>query len=394
MPGYEVIGKEEQQAVNEVFEKGGILVRYGCDEKRQGIFRVEKFEKEFAKKFNVKHALAVSSGTAALRTVLKAFDVGPGDEVITQSHTFIATVEAILETGATPIVADINKTLNMDPEDFKNKITENTKVVIPVHMAGVAAEIDKIVKIAKDHDLYVLEDTAQAPGGEFRGQKLGTFGDAGIFSFDFGKMLTVGEGGMIVTNNEEIYKKCRAYSNHGHDFNPNLPVGEDTAKISGFNYKMAELQGAVGLAQLQKMDDIINGHRRNKEKIKNGIENIDGIELREVPDSEGDIGDSVTILFDDEKKAKRFYELWTEKGYGDKNLPSSLKWHYAGMWTQIFSEYYKGKSLDKEVWKKSDDIIRRAVTIPVYMKMDSAETDKIIESIGEITKELNQNIII
>ncbi|MCK4902877.1 MAG: aminotransferase class V-fold PLP-dependent enzyme, partial [Thermoplasmatales archaeon] len=129
MPGSEVIGKEEQEAVNEVFEKGGVLSRYGNDARRQNIFRVVKFEEEFAKKLNVKYAYAVSSGTAALKAVLEAFGVGPGDEVITQSHTFIATVEAIIETGATPVIADINKTLNMDPDDFGSKITPRTKAV-------------------------------------------------------------------------------------------------------------------------------------------------------------------------------------------------------------------------------------------------------------------------
>ena len=254
MPGSEVIGKEEQEAVNEVFEKGGVLSRYGNDARRQNIFRVAKFEEEFAKKLNVKYAYAVSSGTAALKSVLETFGVGSGDEVITQSHTFIATVEAIFETGATPVIVDINKTLNMDPDDFESKITPRTKAAIPVHMSGVSAEIDRIVAIAKEHNLLVLEDCAQSPGGEYKGKKLGTFGDAGIFSFDFGKMLTTGEGGMIVTNNEEIWKKCRSYQNHGHDFNPNVSsMAYDTAQRGGFNYKMMELQGAVGLAQLKKI---------------------------------------------------------------------------------------------------------------------------------------------
>ena len=390
MPGSEVIGKEEQDAVNEVFEKGGVLSRYGNDARRQNIFRVAKFEEEFAKKIGAKYAYAVSSGTAALKSVLEAFEVGPGDEVITQSHTFIATVEAIFETGATPVIADINKTLNMDPDDLKSRITSKTKVVIPVHMSGVSAEIDKIVKIAKEHNLYVLEDCAQAPGGEYKGKKLGTFGDAGIFSFDFGKMLTTGEGGMIVTNSEDIYKKCRAYQNHGHDFNPNVAsMAYDTTKRGGFNFKMMELQGAVGLAQLKKIDMVIKGHRTNKNKIIDGIKNIDGIELREIPDPKGDIGDSVTFLLENEETANKFIEKWTSKGFGVKNLPNSLKWHFAGMWNQLFSKDYPGKSLDTEVWKKSNDIIRRAIAIPVFMKMNDEQINKIVNSVDDIVKEVS-----
>lgn len=389
MPGSEVIGKEEQEAVNEVFEKGGVLSRYGNDARRQNIFRVAKFEEEFAKKMNVKYAYAVSSGTAALKTVLEAFEVEPGDEVITQSHTFIATVEAIFETGATPVITDINKTLNMDPDDLESKITPRTKVVIPVHMSGVSAEIDKIVKIARAHNLLVLEDCAQSPGGEFKGKKLGTFGDAGIFSFDFGKMLTTGEGGMIVTDSEEIWKKCRAYQNHGHDFNPNVSMAYDTAKRGGFNFKMMELQGAVGCAQLKKMDMVIQGHRKNKDKIINGIKNIRGIELRQIPDKKGDIGDSVTFLLETEEMTNEFMKKWTSRGFGVKNLPNSLKWHFAGMWDQLFSKQFAGKSLDTEVWKKSNDIIRRAIAIPVSMKMTDEQIDKIVSSVDEVVKEVS-----
>ena len=165
MPGFELIGKEERDAVNEVFDRGGVLYRYGWDERRQYIYRVDDFEKAFANKFGVKYALGVCSGTAALKAALKALDVKPGDEVITQSHTFIATVEAIIEVGAKPVITEINKTLNMDPEDLRDKITEKTKVIIPVHMSGVAAQMKEILAIANEYNISVREDNAQSCGG-------------------------------------------------------------------------------------------------------------------------------------------------------------------------------------------------------------------------------------
>lgn len=389
MPGYEVIGKEERDAVNDVFDRGAILCRYGNNEKRSNIFKVDEFEKNFAEKFNVKHSLAVSSGTAALKTVLTILGVEPGDEVITQSHTFIATVEAIIETGAKPVITDINKTLNMDPEDLKEKITEKTKVIIPVHMAGVAAQMKEILSIAKKHDIYILEDNAQSPGGEYNGAKLGTLGDAGIFSFDFGKMLTTGEGGMIVTNDDHIFKKCREYADHGHELNQNFPRGRDTRSISGFNFKMMELQGAIGLEQIKKLDYVLQRHRENKKLLKDGISDIKNIEFREIPNPRGDIGDSLTILLENNKKAERFVKSWIEKGYFTKNLPDAINWHFAGTWDHIFHKYeeYEEKNL-LELWKKSNDLLCRSIALPLCIKMSESDIKVMISSIKEIIKKI------
>ncbi len=389
MPGFELIGKEEQDAVIEVFNKGGVLYRYGFDEKRQHIYRVDDFEKAFADKFGVKYTLGLSSGTAALHTALKALDVKPGDEVITQSHTFIATVEAIIEVGAKPVITEINETLNMDPEDLKKKITEKTKVIIPVHMSGVAAQMEEILAIAKEHNVSVLEDNAQSCGGEYNGKKLGVMGDVGIFSLDFGKVLTTGEGGMVITDNESIFKRTREYSDHGHELNPNFPRGEDTRSRSGFNYKMMELQGAIGLVQLKKLDYIIERQRANKAKITEAIKGNPEIRLRELPNPEGEIGDTLTFFLANREKAKKFVKMWTEKGFVTKNLPDAINWHFAGTWDHIFSQYdeYKGKDLT-EVWQQSNEILRRAVAFAIWVNMDDAEINKIIKAIHEISDKL------
>jgi len=389
MPGFEVIGREERDAVDEVFDRGGVLYRYGWDDRRQHIYRVDDFEKAFAAKLGVKYALAVSSGTAALKATLIALDVKPGDEVITQSHTFIATVEAIVEVGAKPVITEINKTLNMDPQDLRHKITEKTKVVIPVHMSGVAAQMKEILAIANKHNISVLEDNAQSCGGEYGGMKLGAMGDVGIFSFDFGKVLTTGEGGMVITNNESIFKKVREYSDHGHELNPNFPRGEDTRSRSGFNYKMMELQGAIGLAQLNKLDYIIKRQRENKTKIKEGIRHNPEIEFRGIPNPEGEIGDTLTFFLENREKAKKFVKLWSEEGFGTKNLPDAINWHFSGTWDHIFSQYdeYKGKDLTN-VWKQSHEILRRAVAIPIFVNMDESQISKIINTVNECLKRI------
>lgn len=389
MPGFELVGKEEQDAVNDVFVKGGVLYRYGWDDKRQHIYRVDNFEKAFAERLGVKYALALSSGTAALQTALKALDVKPGDEVITQSHTFIATVEAIVEVGAKPVITEVDETLNMDPVDLKKKITKKTKVIIPVHMSGVAAQMKEILAIAREHKIAVLEDNAQACGGEYNGKKLGAMGDVGIFSFDFGKVLTTGEGGMVITDNESIFKKAREYSDHGHELNPKFPRGEDTRSRSGFNYKMMELQGAIGLVQLKRLDYIIERQRANKAKIKEAIKHNAAIKFRELPNPAGEIGDTLTFFLANREKAQQFVKMWTAKGLGTKNLPDAINWHFAGTWNHIFSQYdeYKGKDLTT-VWPQSTALLRRAIAIAIMVNMDDAQLNKIIQAVNEIAEKI------
>ena len=387
MPGAELIGKEELDEIKDVFDKGGVLYRYSLPESRS---KVRQFEKEFQRKLNVKYAHAVTNGTSALLAALRALDIKPGDEVITQSFTFIATVEAIIERGAIPVITEVNKTLNMDPGDLESKITPATKAVIPVHMAGAPAQMDEIMSIAREHDIPVLEDAAQAVGGTYQGKYLGAIGDIGIFSFDYGKPLTTGEGGMIVTNDESLFLTARAYSDHGHEQNPNLPRGRDTRQISGLNFRMMELEGAIGLAQLKKLDYIVKRLRENNKKVKDGIEDLPGIEFREIPDPEGEVGDSLIFYLKNRRAAEKFAELFREKGYNTKNLPDAIDWHFSGTWNHIFRNYskYRGKDLEK-LWKKSADLLRRAIAVPILVKMNDDEINRLTNTIRETLKKIS-----
>ncbi|MDO8742951.1 MAG: DegT/DnrJ/EryC1/StrS family aminotransferase [Candidatus Azambacteria bacterium] len=380
MPGFELIGKEEKEAVDEIFDKGGVLFRYGLDAKRENIFRVDNFEKEISQKLHIKYCHAVSSGTAALKLGLFALGVKPGDEVITQSHTFVATVEAILELGAIPIITQVDKSLNMDPEDLEKKITGKTKVIIPVHMAGVSAKMDEIMAIAQKYNIAVFEDAAQAIGATYKGKYLGTIGKAGIYSLDIGKAITTGEGGLLVTNDEELYLKARQYSDHGHEYNSALPRGEDTRTFWGFNYKITEIQGALGLAQLKKLDYVLEKQRENKKKIKDGITGLRGIEFRELPDKEGDAGDTLIFFLENEAQASQFAKLLKAEGLGTKNLPDAINWHFAGTWSHIFQ--------DSSLWRKSEELLRRAIALPIMVKTDDEKIQEIIRILRKIAEEL------
>ena len=372
IPGYEFIGKEEREAIDEIFTKNkGMLYRYGTDKSR-----VKAFETVFQEQFKIKYAHAVSSGTAALKLSLQALGVKPGDEVITQAHTFIATVEAICEVGATPVIANIDKSLNMDPESLQQEITSKTKVVIPVHMSGVPCDMKRIKKVVEQSgtNIKILEDNAQCPGATFKGQYTGTIGDVGIFSFDYGKMLTTGEGGMVVTNDENIYKIVRSLSDHGHAFNPEVPRGGDGCIGVGFNYKMNELQGALGLVQLHRLSDVIALHRKNKQLLLNGIKDL--VDLRQRPDPSGDIGASVSFFFEIPQQAQLFVKKWNAKGYGTFNLPDAKKWHSACEWNHI--------KMQTTGLMISNNLLNRCVAIPITAKMSKEEIEKEIEDIKEI----------
>jgi len=389
MPGFELVGEEEKKAAMDVFDRGGIFYRYGFNDRRQNIFRVIEFEKKIAEKMGVKYALFVCNGTAALKLALFSVGVRAGDEVLLPSFTFIATIEAILELGATPVVVEVDKSLNMDPIDLAKKITKKTKAIVPVHMAGVPAKMDEILSIGKKHNLPVVEDSCQAMGGTYKGKNLGTLGIAGVYSTDQGKIITSGEGGILVTNEEKIYLTAREYSDHGHEQNPKFPRGEDTRSIWGFNYKVTEIQGAIALAQLQKLDHILQKQREHKNKIKDGIKGAAGIEFRELPDAAGDAADTLIFFVDSREKASNFAKKLVQCGLGTKNLPDAVDWHYAGTWTQIFHHYpeYKGKDLEK-VWAQSTGYLRRAVSLPIMVIMDQDKINHIINSVNKIAKEL------
>jgi 8-amino-3,8-dideoxy-alpha-D-manno-octulosonate transaminase len=388
MPGFELMGREERDAVNEIFDRGGVLYRYGFDEMRRRVFKVAEFEAAFADKFGVRHAQAVTSGTAALKVALRAMGVGPGDEVITQCHTFVATVEAIIEAGATPVITEVDRSLNMDPGDFEAKIGPRTRAVIPVHMLGSPARIGEILSIASRNGIPVLEDAAQAPGGEYRGRKLGTLGAAGCFSFDFGKVITTGEGGMVVTDSEDLYRKAREHTDHGHEYNPLVPRGEDTRTGWGFNYKMMELQGAIGLAQLKKLDYALQRQRENKRRIKNGIRDLRGISFRDLPDPDGEIGDALVFFLDDDGSALGCSARLHGVGIGTKNLPDAIRWHYAGTWDHMlpFFERYRGRDLMQE-WPVSTDIIRRAIALPVLVRMEEPAIERMVDEIRKAVEQ-------
>ncbi|MDZ4164232.1 MAG: DegT/DnrJ/EryC1/StrS family aminotransferase [Smithellaceae bacterium] len=381
MPGYELMGKEEMQEVMEVMETG-VLMRYGFDKERRGVYKVREFEESFARYCNARYALAVSSGSTALKVALTAMDIGPGDEVIVSAFTFLATYEAVLEVGAIPIMADIDETLNLDPADIANKMTPRTKAVIPVHMCGAPASIDKIIAVCAAKGLLVLEDNAQAAGGTFQGKKLGTFGDMGIFSFDYVKTMTAGEGGIVLSNRKELYLRAEWYHDHGHDHNPNVSRALEGRTILGFNYRMSELQGAVGLAQLRKLDNFIGIQRRNRDLISEALREVPGLKFRAMADPAGDTATFLGFNFPAEKTAKTFQEALGSRGVDAVCFKHNL-WHYVPNWEHFLAratpnskQYpftdpsYKGRvEYRREDIPHAEDLLGRTLFMAIPLKL-------------------------
>jgi 8-amino-3,8-dideoxy-alpha-D-manno-octulosonate transaminase len=389
MAGAELIGDEERKEIADVMETG-ILMRYGFDKERKGVFKVREFEEAFAAHCGAGFALGVTSGSAALKVALTALDIGPGDEVIVPAFTFIATYEAVLEVGAIPVMADIDDTLNLDPEDIARKMTPYTKAVIPVHMCGSPARIDRIVDIARRFFIRVLEDNAQSCGGSFQGKKLGTFGDMGIFSFDYYKTMTTGEGGMVVTDDRELYERSDWYHDHGHDHDPTVSRAMEGRFILGFNYRMNELQGALGLAQLRKLPAIIAGQRKNRDAVKALLQGVPGLKFREISDPDGDAATFLGFNLSTAVKAERFQKTLAASGV-DTVCFKKNKWHYCPNWEHLMAwstanskkhpftyPIYRGK-VDYSIRHipRAEDILGRTLFMAVPVRMDAERLEKI-----------------
>jgi len=271
MPGYELINSLEKKALTDIFKQGSVFFAHGFDKTRKK-YHVREFEKLCEKYFNVKYCLMVSSGTAAIKIGLKSLGVKNGDEVITQSFNFIATIEAILDAGAIPRITSIDESLNMCPKDLKKKINKKTKAIIPVHMLGFSANLKEIKTIAKKKKIKILEDNCESIGAKFNKRYLGVHGHVGVFSLDFGKIITTGEGGLILTNDKKIFNYCKQYHDHGHLNIPTLSRGNDKVKIHGFNYRVTELQGALGKVQLKKLRILLNDNKKKYNVLKKLLE--------------------------------------------------------------------------------------------------------------------------
>ena len=334
MPGFELWSDEERKEVNDVLQTG-ILMRYGFDGPRKGIWKSKELEKSICDTFGAHYAQLTSSGTSALTTAMAALGIGAGDEVIMPTFTFVASFEAVLSVGATPVLVDVDQSLTLDPDAVKNAITHRTKCVMPVHMCGSVADLDALQTICKEHDLILLEDACQSIGASYKGKYVGTIGDAGTFSFDFVKTITCGEGGAVMTNNEAVYKKCDEYSDHGHD-HLGVDRGADLHPYLGYNYRISELHAAVGLAQIRRLHEFLEIQKKNHAQLKNILSQVPEITFRTIHDPEGDSCTFISWFLPTEEITRAVVaELKAQNILAGNFYWYDNNWHYIRKWNHL-----------------------------------------------------------
>lgn len=302
-PGMALIGQEEIDEVVDLLQ-GRYLLRYGREDNESFKAKVFKLEEEIARLSHVSHAIGVNSGTSALLIALLGLGVGPGDEVIVPGYTFVASISAVIYAGAVPILAEVDDTLNLDPGDVVAKITPRTKAIMVVHMLGNPARLDPLRSLADAHNVHLVEDCAQAFGASYRGQPVGSIGEVGAFSFNGYKTITAGDGGMLVTDDETLYRRSFAFHDQGHlPRRKGVEVGQRS--IIGLDFRMTELQAAVLLGQLRKLDAMLERIRENKRYYRSLISAVPGIDFRTLTDEAGEIGTILAVIFPTEEIARR-----------------------------------------------------------------------------------------
>lgn len=384
MPGFELFGDAERKEVKDVLDSG-VLMRYGFDGLRKGQWKAKDLETEIEKRFAVQHAQLLSSGTAAVSMALAASGVGAGDEVIMPCFTFVASFEAILMLGATPVVVDIDDTLTLDIDAVKTSISPKTKAIMPVHMCGSMANLDALKTICKNHDLLLIEDACQAIGGTYKGQALGTIGDLGCFSFDFVKTVTSGEGGAVVTNNTQYAKHLDHFSDHGHDHIGN-DRGAETHPFLGYNFRISELNAAVGLAQFRRIDEFIALQKKHYKILRDALEPLDGVTFRSVPDGGEESCAFLNFFLEDLETAREVSKMFKANGldvcfhYYDNNWHYIRKWDHLKMKKSLYplsSEIQTGlDALKEKNFTKSDHYIGRNLSCLVKLSWSKAEVEQ------------------
>jgi 8-amino-3,8-dideoxy-alpha-D-manno-octulosonate transaminase len=381
MPGFELFGDAERKEVQDVLNSG-VLMRYGFDKLRQGHWKAKDLETAIEKRFVVQHAQLLSSGTAAVSMALAASGVGAGDEVIMPCFTFVASFEAILMLGATPVVVDIDDTLTLDIEAVKSAITPKTKAIMPVHMCGSMANLHALKSICNANNLLLIEDACQAIGGTYNGHALGTIGDLGCFSFDFVKTVTCGEGGVVITNHDKYAKHLDHFSDHGHDHIGN-DRGAENHPFLGYNFRISELNAAVGLAQFRRIDEFLALQKKHYKILRGALEPLDGVTFRSVPEGGEESYAFLNFFLEDLETARAVNQAFKANGldvcfhYYDNNWHYIRKWDHLKMKKSLYPlspEIQSGlDALKEKNFAKSDHYIGRNLSCLVKLSWSEEE---------------------
>jgi 8-amino-3,8-dideoxy-alpha-D-manno-octulosonate transaminase len=399
--GAALLGDEERRLVLDVLKRGELFRYYGLrfDTKRPPPMAA-RFEKEFRAKMGAKHALGVTSGTAALEVALGALGVGPGDEIILPAWSWVSCFTAVVRVGARPVLAEVDDTFDLDPAEIARLATSRTKAVIVVHYQGVAADMDPILAAARKAGIAVLEDCAESPGAMYRGRRVGSMGDVGIYSFQYQKSMTSGEGGAVVTNDDRLYERAVRMHDIGN-YRPYHAALKPPSEPSfcGSQFRMSELTAAVALAQLRKLDRIRNHCRRLQGRIMKGIGGLPGLSFRRIPDPQGDSGFEIYAFLKTAELAREFNRRLNARHVNCAKMTGTYP-HYAKEYCSGARAHAPAASpfagltpwpapgYRKEDFPRTEDLIHRHIALPLGVLYTTDDADHIVRSVREIHDEL------
>ena len=409
-PGIHFYGKEEQQSVLDVLLNRSPFRFYGP----KLLNKCQTLEAEICKKYHTRYALCVNSGTSAIYIALAALEVGPGDEVLLPGYLWTSCINSIITIGAIPRLVDIDDTFTMSPIDLERKITKHSKAIIYINMSGAPGRIDEIMDIAAKNDLKVVEDNCQSFGGKFKGDYTGTIGDIGVVSFQINKVVTAGEGGLIVCNDDHLFRRCFGIHDLGYA-RDNYGTLMDTScdekyHMWGSGSRMSELQGAVLLAQFGKIDQIISRMHESKYRIREGIKDIDGIQLRTIVDEEGDVSSFIIMSLKDRETCQKFVDAVRAEGvksrgyakpfisflewglhlyYNNKSMVNKKSLHPNGWpWTLSENEFSTNYCYQKGELPMCDELFDRSCLFKVSSVLSDENIDNIITAIRKVSYHL------
>jgi dTDP-4-amino-4,6-dideoxygalactose transaminase len=392
-PGVHYYSTEEEEAVLRVIQSKSPFRYYGA----AFLEEANHLEDEFRERLGRQYAQVVSSGTNGLAAAMAALGIGPGQEVLVPGFLWVSTVSPIVRAGAIPVLVEIDDSFTMCPRDAEEKITERTTLIVPVHMCGVPTNMPAIMEIARRHGLRVLEDCAQSNGASLHGKQTGSFADIAMFSFQMNKAITAGEGGILVTDDEELALRCNAAHDVGVPWVDNMPDDQHRIHLWGMGSRMSELAAAVIRAQLSKLDRIIEHMRVSKHRIKECLSDLKGITWRRVDDPKGDGGAFLIARFESEENAISFSRYARKlmlpctylPEYGlhvyyniqalvqkSSNCPDGFPWSHPAN-RECQPDYVKG------TLPQTDRLLERSILLPVPSCLTKEQEDQYASAFRE-----------
>ena len=370
-PGGMEVDEAELAAAERVLRSKNLFRYYGVGEGPQ---EVDAFEREFAQHLGARHALCVNAGSSALICGLIGAGIGPGDEVIVPAYTWTATPNAVLATGALPVIAEVDESLTLDPADAERRLTPRTKAIAVVHMRGASAGMDALARLAEQHGLVLVEDVCQAAGASFRGRRLGTFGDAGAFSLQFNKIITTGEGGVLVTDRDDVYELALDV----HDCAGSVRRGAGLPRYPGWNFRASELVGALARVQLGRLDGLLERMRASHARLSEEIAMLPGLTLRRANDADGDAGIALIAFAETAALARDAVDALQAEGVQAMQIysPDVVDLHVYPYWQPVL-DAIAAAGADAPDCPRTLDLLERTIHVDVSPLCDEQDLEEI-----------------